>query len=131
MRARRYTNKEDRPIIALWAEKRAVNIQFQYDIPEFGLVVSDSGNPIAIGFLRHIEGNGAFLDSFITNPREGAVIRDKALDFLTDKLIEEAKDMGWRFLMAYTVEERIIERAIKHGLNKMTHTLLSMKLEGK
>jgi len=128
MFARRYHHKMDRIVLERWSKLREFPIDWKKDIPEFGMVIWDFEIPLAIGFLRSMEEDFAFLDSYMTNPEAPALLRDAALDLLTLTLISEAKDLGWKHLFAYTRELNIMNRLVKFGFKKMPHTMMSMTL---
>lgn len=106
--------------------QRKMNPKIAYEAPKRGYIVLDERNfPVAAGFLRYCEGNYALIDGFITDPAQPGVIRDKALDLLTKRLIKRAKG---RKILAFTSDAGILERAKKHGFAHLPHSF--MVLEG-
>lgn len=88
---------------------------YSHDLPKFGLIALHNNEPIAIGFLRKMEGGYAMMGEYMTNPQSLPEVRDRALDLITYKLIKIAKSSGLKGIMAFTKEQNIIDRATKHG----------------
>ena len=61
-------------------------------IPKIGFVaLTDDEIPIAMGFLRLVEGGYAQIDTFVSNPEIPGEIRHEALNEITNLLISKAK----------------------------------------
>lgn len=85
-------------------------------LPKHGFMVFDSGVPVAMGFIRRLEGNLGVLDSYITNPNFTPGGRNRALDLLTKKLIRFGKDkLKLKGLLAFSADTNTIQRATNHG----------------
>lgn len=87
------------------------------DLPghTFCAVVKDE--IIAIAGLRLMEGELCCIDSMATNQSFESTIRNEALDMLTKHLLDLAKNLGFKKIFAYTKENCIIDRAVRHGFN--------------
>lgn len=72
---------------------------------------------IAIAALRLMEGEVCCIDSMATNQNFESTIRHEALDCLTKTILDLAKNLGFKKIFAYTKENCIIDRAMKHGFN--------------
>lgn len=88
--------------------------KWAFDLPEFGLVALHEGNVVACGFIRKLEGHAGVVDGFLTDPKQSPDIRNRALDLLTNKLGKIATHYNVK-LMCFTIDQTIIDRAIKHG----------------
>lgn len=86
------------------------------DIPRVGIICTNENDEvIAAGFIRKIEGPYGMLDSYITNNNANSEDRDQALDLITAKLIQIAKDSSITKLISFSVVPNIVSRAKKHG----------------
>ena len=90
------------------------------NLPVLGLIALEDNKPIALGFLRRVEGNYGMLDSYITNPLESKELRHEALDGITSKLIILAKDLKIEQLFNFTADKGILSRAERHGFKTYT-----------
>lgn len=126
MRAIPY-NKNFFHYIEKWLKARDLKIPSQDEMPENGYVISDT-SPIAMGFIRKVEGGYGMMDSFITDPDKDPIIRDKALDLLTKKLLDKAEDLKLISLVSYSRDLNTLVRAQKHGMQCLQHTVLVLPL---
>jgi len=99
------------------------------DLPVFGLIAYDNGEPVAAGFLRDIEGPYAMLDSYITNPNAPAKVRNRALNLITDKLIKVARLNDKVKLLAFTADLHTHWRSLEHGFTYLPHTFSAITLK--
>lgn len=97
--------------------KRGINYSLvEQDRPELGYTVSNkSGDILCAGFLLKIEGNSMMVESYITNPDYSPTLRDEALDALTHHIVESAKLMKIKRLIAFTEDNNTLLRAQRHG----------------
>lgn len=94
-------------------------------LPKLGYGVISDNQLIAAGFIRLMEG-GEFgmLDGYITNPKFSPKQRNQALDLLTQKMINVAKDNQLKKIFAFTKEGCILTRAKNHGFTHLPHALM-------
>lgn len=112
-----YNSKNNDLIVNLLA-LRDMDPKLAEDLPNNGVLVFQDNVLVAAGFIRLIEGSSAMLDSYITNPEVAPELRNEALDKVTESLINQSKDLGISKLLSFTVEQTIIDRAIRHGFIK-------------
>lgn len=93
-------------------------------LPKTGFMVLMNGYPISAGFLRKVEGGYAQLDTLVSNPYFGSIVRHKAIDLVVDTLIQEAKDLKLHGIIAFTTEPTIVSRAKDKGFKVIEHTLM-------
>lgn len=122
---------EHSSLIHSWLRSRDMDHTMADEPPEIGFVVFDENEAICMAFLRKIEGNVAFLDNLTTNPLISSSVRNKCIDFLVTKIIEEAVNLGFKGLLAYSTDESTLIRSKKHGFLPMPHTLISLNLSCK
>ncbi len=97
-------------------------------LPKSGLVAFENDIPIAMGFLREVEGNYAMLDSYLTDPTISGELRDIALDRITDKLITIATHYNQTLLLAISEDVNTIARSIRHGFKFTDYKVTRLKL---
>lgn len=108
-------------------ESRDMDGAYIITLPEYGLIATEGGIPIAMGFLRCIEGSMAMLDSYITNKNASSHQRNRALDIITGKLINIAYQNNVLKLIAFSDEPNISDRASDYGFLSRSSTLYQFK----
>jgi len=124
-----YDSLEHGKEIANWLIARDMSAEGSTNLPELGLVLVDTGCPVAAGFIRRVEGGYGILDSLITNPDILPGIRDKSLDYLVKELIKLSRREGIRHLSATSVDEHTLIRSAKHGFKVQPHTLITLRIK--
>jgi len=97
-------------------------------LPKIGYIALLNNQPIAAGFLRRVEGGYAQIDTLVSNPYFGSQIRHLAIDKVVDWLINDAKELKLSGILAFTLEESIINRAKERGFTILEHNILGMRL---
>lgn len=87
-----------------------------------------NGKIMAMAGLRLVEGQMCFLDSMATDQAAPPEIRNQALDELTVAICNKAKELGFKFIKACTKEQRILDRADRHGFKTVNQTLIVKEL---
>lgn len=100
------------------------------EIPATGFVVLTEGVVAAFAFIRLVEGGFGQLDGLTSNPSLPGEIRSQAIDAVVERLINEAKVMKLKKLIAFSRDNNTLERSVKHGFSPMPHTLIALGLEG-
>lgn len=121
------------PLLLEMHEKRnfALNTEITMrDLPKIGFIALMGKQPIAAGFLRRVEPNYAQLDTFLSNPYFGSQIRHIAMSKIVDSLLEEAKDLDLKGIVAFTKDQSIINRAKSNGFSIIEQTILGKALKG-
>lgn len=93
-------------------------------MPELGWVASDLEAPIAMAFLRRVEGNYAILDGLVTDPTAPGPLRSKAIDLVVKKVFDIAKELEIKGLMAHTRDINTLYRSQKFGFVRSPDTLI-------
>jgi len=85
-------------------------------LPRFGFIVHKDDKPVAMGFIRVLEGKMGVLDSYITNKEFDYDVRSAALDLISDALVAFSRvDLKLNGLIAFSDHPNIIQRATKYG----------------
>ena len=82
--------------ISSWYHKRNQTPVSFDSLPQFGYIVPG----VACGFLVQTDSDNAFMEGFVTNPE--AENRFDAIDAIAKKLIEVAKELGYKNIFAMT-----------------------------
>ncbi len=99
-------------------------------LPKIGYIALLNNQPIAAGFLRKVEGNiVAQLDGLTSNPYFGSNIRHNGITLIVNRLIEDAKDLNLKGIIAFTQDNSIINRAKSIGFNVVNATTIALTLK--
>ena len=102
---------------------RGLKADLSDDLPEYAWVALENDEIVALGAIRRIEGHYVLFDSYITNPLYSPAERDKALDRITSKMIKICMQHGIKKILAFSVEDNIVTRSIKHGFESIPHKM--------
>lgn len=94
------------------------------NLPKIGYIVLFNGHPIAAGFLRRVEGGYAQFDTLVSNPYFGSKIRHEGIDLVVETLLQEAKTLKLKGIIALTSEPTIVTRAKDKDFKVVEQTLL-------
>jgi len=98
------------------------------DLPQIGYICFHHAVPIAIGFIRRVEGPYVMLDSYMTNPMFAPELRNTALDKITESLLYYAKKNNVIKVLAFSLDANTIQRALRHGFVQHSHVFTSLTL---
>jgi hypothetical protein len=98
------------------------------DLPKIGYIAMLGKSCIAAGFLRRVEPNYAQLDTFLSNPYFGSQIRHLGMSLVVDSLMNEAKELNLKGILAFTKDESILKRAKDQGFHIIEQVILGKAL---
>ncbi len=98
------------------------------NLPKIGYICYFGKQPVAAGFLRRVEPDYAQMDTFISNPYFGSKVRHEALNKIIDALIDDAKQLELKGILAFTKDQGIFKRATERGFTVIEQALLSLRL---
>lgn len=127
---REFDTTKDLDLINDWFRQRDKDraITRVSELPCIGVLAVEDGVGIAAGFIRLVEGDMGFMDSFISNPSCSAELRDLALDQIGIKLIKIAKANKIKRLIAFSVDNNTLTRACKHGFIIFPHVFTMLAI---
>ena len=129
MQSRKFLPEVDFQTLNQWLHAHNHQMVEYTELPVSGYVVEDWGIPVAMAFLRMVEGDSAIAESLVTDPSAPLCKRVKAIDQIIEKLCQVAKDRGIKHLIATTVSTGVLTRISKrHGFVKSEQILLVKKL---
>ncbi len=84
-------------------------------LPRFGFIVHQGDVPVAMGFIRLLEGKMGVLDSYIANRESRSAIRKRALSLISYEIVEFSKGtLKLKGLIAFSDHPNIIQLATDH-----------------
>jgi hypothetical protein len=92
-----------------WLIKHKLSKEDLSNIPQLGYICYEKEIPIAIGFLRMIEGGYAQIDSLVTDPEISSNLRNEAIDLVIKQLIDIAIDLKLKGICSYSKEVRSMD----------------------
>jgi len=98
-------------------------------LPKIGYIALRNNYPVAAGFLRRVEGGYAQLDTLTSNALFGSQIRHEGILKVVDALLDEAKVLKLRGIIAFTHDKGILKRAESLGFKEFSHTLIGLRIE--
>lgn len=113
-RVRAYNGAQDYEQLKSWYLKRNQEVMPSQFIPWTGFIVDG----VAAGFLYLTQVPIGILDNFISHPDSDPEIRDWALDKITERLVEMAKECGTEMIRCDTEIDSVANRAKKHGFQQ-------------
>lgn len=93
-------------------------------VPEIGFIAKQDTTPIAIGFLRRLEGGFAQIDTLVTNADLNSSTRNEGLSAVVKKLLDTAKTLKLHGLLFTTAEPTIIRRAEELGFRQLNQVVM-------
>lgn len=110
-------------------EYLGINTITMKNLPKIGYIALMNKQPIAVGFLRKVEGGYAQIDTLVSNPYYGSIIRHEGIKKVTDALQEEAKLLKLHGIIAFTKDTGVLSRADAEGWHKVSETLIAIRLD--
>lgn len=122
-----FINPNDINEINSWLNKRDLPSLIDNEIPSLGYIVKNNEQSLSAAFIRVVEGGYAQYDGLVTNPEAKAEDRNSANNLLTAYLIKEAREFGFKALLAYSEDDNTITRARNHGFKILKSQTLMVK----
>lgn len=95
-------------------------------LPKLGYIALMHKQPIAAGFLRRVEGGYAQIDTLVSNPYFGSLIRHDGINKVVATLINDAKDLNLIGIIAFTEDKSVIIRAKTLGFQVVNQEIISL-----
>jgi hypothetical protein len=97
-------------------------------LPKIGYIALLGNHPIAAGFLRRVEGGYAQIDTLTSNKAFGSLIRHQGIKLVVENLLQDAKDLNLHGIIAFSVDDGILDRAETLGFKTLPHSLIALNL---
>jgi len=111
-----------------WLSARDCYLPHHSEIPKIGFVAYEGKDMVAMGFIRRVEGNYGQLDGLVSNPDMPPKLRSQAIDLVTQKIIEKAKSLKIKTLVAFTKDKNTLVRSFSHGFGQLPDTMIGIDL---
>lgn len=111
-----------------WLRARDKSEQIIDGLPAYGAIAFDGAEPIAAAFLRRAENEYGIFDGLITKPTADKKLRHIALDLVVENVIQKAKELGLKTIVAWTSDTGTLERSDRHGFKKLADTMIALDL---
>lgn len=111
-----------------WLESRGMKHLDARDLPGIGFIAEIDSIPIAAIFLRKVEGRVGMVDGLCTNPSASKENRFEACDRLTERILNKAKGIGMKHVLAWSTDTNTLIRSAKHGFMQSQYSLLTRDL---
>lgn len=119
------------PLVADWYKLRELTPPAADVYPELGFVAHYEGIPVAVAFIRRVEGGYGQLDGLCSNPDFPGDMRSEAIDSVVLKIIHHAQHIGIKGLIAHSKDTNTLLRAKKHGFVQSDQTIIALNLQAK
>ena len=107
-----------------WLYLRDAYIPSKDEMPAIGYIAYSDNKPVAVAFLRKMEGNHALLDGIASNPDATSEERHQAIDMVMESVVNTAKELKIKSILGYTRDESTFLRSIRHGFVQSPHAVL-------
>lgn len=107
-----------------WLYLREAYIPSKEEMPEIGYIAYNNHQPIAVAFLRKMEGGHALLDGIASNPDASPEDRNQAIDLVMESVVNIAKELNIKSILGYTRDESTFTRSLRHGFVQSPHAVL-------
>lgn len=97
-------------------------------LPKVGYIAFIDNMPVAAGFLRRLEPCYAHLDTLCSNAYCGSLLRHEGIKLVVDSLIEDAKRLKLKGIVAFTKDVGTLERAKTLGFHVIPQTMIALPL---
>lgn len=97
-------------------------------LPKIGFIAILNKQPIACGFLRRVEPCFAQIDTLVSNGYFGAQIRHGGIELVVTALLEEARRLKLKGIIAHTSDPGILKRAESQGFKQVDQIIIARKL---
>lgn len=120
----KYIPEVHRPLIDEWSKDR---IEVHAPPPEIGYVAYAGKEPIAAIFLLRAESKTCIIDGLIANPKIKNPVRANAIYIIVDRLINDAKALGFETIIAWTSNASTFEKAMNFGFKPLIGEIVIAK----
>lgn len=97
-------------------------------LPACGFMAVDDTTPVAVGFLRLVEGGYAQIDTLVSNKELSSQTRHDGISAVVDHLIKYAIVLKLKGILAFTADDGILKRANVLGFKVVAETIISLPL---
>lgn len=111
----RYYTLKDYPTLTDWCESWGWEKLPEFAIPRIGVVVSNEGVDLCMGFIYQTDSGICWAENIISNRKASREIRKGCVDFLLNILACVAKDHGFVVMMSSIKNKSLINKMVNSG----------------
>lgn len=119
----RLVEKKDLKIIADWYKNHGQEAEQADFLSDIGFIVDN----IAAAFLYTTNSSVCWIESYISNPESNKKDRKKALDLITEAIIQKAKDLGFMAIICFIDLKTTYQRCLDYGFVPGTEKIIFTK----
>jgi len=97
-------------------------------LPKVGYITYLGDQPIAAGFLRRLEPCFAQIDTLVSNKMFGSQVRHSGIEKVVDSLLDDAKRLKLKGIVAHTADQGILDRAKSIGFHIVNQVIIAKPL---
>jgi hypothetical protein len=97
-------------------------------LPALGAVATNGNDCVAFGFLRMVEGGYCQIDTLVSNAALSSEIRHEGVSELVKTLIETAKSLNLKGIIAFTSDKTVVARAEATGFRVIPSVVIALPL---
>ncbi len=128
MEIREFIYQEHKGLLEEWLKDRSHYIPGPEEYPAIGCIAYDKDLPVAVAFLRRVEGGFGMVDGLTSNPEASSEQRHLGLDLVIYHILSVGKASGIMHICSITQDENTLMRAIRHGFVKFPHAVVMIDL---
>lgn len=110
-----FSPSEHMEVMWSWLSARQLDLPDESSVPQIGYICFEDNTPVAMGFIRRVEGGFGQLDGLASNPKCSSESRNLAIDAVVEKLIIRSQEEGMKALISFSEDKNTLLRSIKHG----------------
>lgn len=97
-------------------------------LPKIGYIAYMGKTPIAAGFLRRLEPCFAQIDTLCSNKYYGSLVRHEGIKVVVELLLDEAKRLKLKGILALTSDNGVFKRASEIGFKPINEAAIGLSL---
>lgn len=121
LKVRKYRDRDKEAILS-WFKHRGTDLDEAF-LGKVGFIVPG----IAAGFIIQTDTKACIFEPFVSNPDTFGPIRDEALNMIMERMINEAKDLGYYRVFGFASHNRMVSRALRCGFVKVEDSITVCK----
>jgi len=114
MESRLYTTEDYKTVYKWWKDWNW-DAMPEVALPETGIVVSKDGVDLAASFIYKTDSIVCWAENFISNKKAPRELRKGSVEFLIEKTVEQARDMGFNIMMSSISHKGLIDKLTNAG----------------
>lgn len=115
MNVRNFSPVKDYLMICEWWVEHGWPVCPLNFLPETGLIMEEDGKPFCVGFIYGTDSDFCLMEFIVSNPKSDKEKRSLAIDELIEKLLERAKEQGYRAVYSFAQNQSLLARCVKQG----------------